>query len=85
MYYMIMPSLNARQSLMAHLREKGIVAVFHYQPLHLSDMGLKFGGRTGDCPVTEKMGDCLLRLPFHYSLTMKDLDRVIETLFDFTE
>ena len=85
MYYLVMPSLEARQSLLAHLKEKGIIAVFHYQPLHLSDMGRKFGGKEGDCPVTEHLGDCLLRLPFHYSLTRKDQDKVIEALFDFTE
>ena len=85
MYYMVMPSLEARQSLMAQLRENGIVAVFHYQPLHLSDMGRRFGGKESDCPVTERMGDCLLRLPFHYSLTHEDQDTVISTLMDFTE
>ena len=85
MYYLILPSLETRQSLMAHLREKGIVAVFHYQPLHLSDMGRRFGGREGDCPVTERMGDCLLRLPFHYSLTHEDQDKVISALLEFTE
>jgi dTDP-4-amino-4,6-dideoxygalactose transaminase len=85
MYYLVLPSLGTRQSLMAHLREKGIVAVFHYQPLHLSDMGRGFGGAEGDCPVTERMGDCLLRLPFHYNLSHEDQDKVISALLEFTE
>jgi dTDP-4-amino-4,6-dideoxygalactose transaminase len=85
MYYLVMPSLTARQSLMAHLRENGIVAVFHYQPLHLSDMGRRFGGKEGDCPVTERLGDCLLRLPFHNSLTHEDQDKVISAIMDFIE
>ena len=37
-------------------------------PLHLSDMGRRFGGREGDCPVTESVSDRLLRLPFYYDL-----------------
>lgn len=85
MYYMVMPSLEARQSIMGHLKENGIVAVFHYQPLHLSDMGRGYGGKVGDYPVTEKMGDCLLRLPYHNGLTYDDQDKVIEALLDFTE
>ncbi len=85
MFYMVLPSLDMRQSLMAHLKEHGIISVFHYQPLHLSDMGIHFGGKPGDCPVTERMGDCLLRLPMHYSLNDEDLGEVIETLLDFTE
>jgi dTDP-4-amino-4,6-dideoxygalactose transaminase len=85
MYYLVLPSLDARQSLMAHLKENGIVSVFHYQPLHLSDMGRRFGGKPGDCPVTERLGDCLLRLPLHYSLTHEDLDDVLNALMDFTE
>ena len=85
MYFLVLPSLETRQSLMAHLKEKGIISVFHYQPLHLSDMGRGFGGREGDCPVTERMGDCLLRLPFHFSLTHDDQDKVISALYEFTE
>ncbi|MHA1279988.1 MAG: dTDP-4-amino-4,6-dideoxygalactose transaminase, partial [Candidatus Helarchaeota archaeon] len=50
MYYLLLPSLDKRQALIAYLKEKGILSVFHYQPLHLSDMGRKFGGSPGDCP-----------------------------------
>ncbi|MCE1254691.1 MAG: dTDP-4-amino-4,6-dideoxygalactose transaminase, partial [Anaerolineae bacterium] len=77
MFYMVLPSLEIRQSLMAHLKERGIISVFHYQPLHLSDMGKNFGGKAGDCPVTERLGDCLLRLPMHYSLNENDLAQVV--------
>lgn len=85
MYYLIMPNLETRQSLMAHMREQGIISVFHYQPLHLSEMGRKFGGKEGDCPVTENVGDTLLRLPFYNNLTFNDQDRVIQSILDFTE
>lgn len=80
MFYLILPSLEARQSMIAFLRENGIQSVFHYLPLHLSDMGLKSGGKAGDCPVTEDLSDRLLRLPFFNSLTDEEQQEVIETI-----
>ena len=70
--------------LIAHLKEKGILSVFHYLPLHLSEMGQKFGGRAGDCPVTEDVSDRLLRLPFYNSLSEADQTTVIETVREFS-
>lgn len=83
MYYVVMPSLEARQSLIAHLKQHHILAVFHYQSLHLSDMGRKYGGQQGDCPVTERMSDCLLRLPFYNDMSAEDQARVIEAVKAF--
>jgi dTDP-4-amino-4,6-dideoxygalactose transaminase len=83
MFYMLMPDLELRQRLIAHLRERGIYSVFHYLPLHLSDMGRKFGGRPGDCPVTERVSDQLIRLPFHNVLTGDEQEQVIEAIFEF--
>jgi len=80
MFYMLMPTLELRQGLITHLRQKGIVSVFHYLPLHLSEMGQKFGGRQGDCPVTESVSDQLLRLPFHNALTESDQQKVVEAI-----
>lgn len=84
MFYMILPSLDARQALMDHLKKKGIVSVFHYLPLHLSEMGLKFGGRPGDCPVSEMISDRLIRLPLYNDLTFDQLDLVIEAIHQFS-
>jgi dTDP-4-amino-4,6-dideoxygalactose transaminase len=61
-----------------------MLAVFHYQPLHLSDMGQRFGGRSGQCPVTEDVADRLVRLPFYYQLTDADQDRVIDAVRSFS-
>src|SRR5262249_44987612 len=47
MYYLLLPSLQARQSLIALLKRQGIASVFHYLPLHLSTMGRQFGGKEG--------------------------------------
>ncbi len=83
MYYILLPSLEVRTELMRYLRERGILSVFHYQPLHLSEMGLKFGGQPGDCPVTESVSDRLLRLPFFNSLTQDQQCIVLEALRRF--
>jgi dTDP-4-amino-4,6-dideoxygalactose transaminase len=80
MFYMLMPSLERRQALIAHLKAHGILSVFHYLPLHLSDMGQRFGGKEGDCPVTESVSDRLLRLPFYAGLSEAEQARVIEAI-----
>jgi dTDP-4-amino-4,6-dideoxygalactose transaminase len=82
-YYLLMPSLAARQGLIAHLRARHILAVFHYLPLHLSEQGLRYGGRPGQCPVTEDVADRLVRLPLHYHLSAADQDRVLEAVTSF--
>jgi dTDP-4-amino-4,6-dideoxygalactose transaminase len=83
MFYMLMPSLDHRQALIAHLKERGILSVFHYLPLHLSDMGRELGGKEGDCPVTESVSDRLVRLPFYIELTEVDQEYVVSTLCMF--
>ncbi len=83
MFYMLLPDLESRQKLISFLREHGIYSVFHYLPLHLSDMGRKFGGQLGDCPVTERVSDQLIRLPFHNGLTSSDQEIVIDTIREF--
>ena len=84
MFYMLLPSLDFRTALIAHLKKADVMSVFHYVPLHLSSMGQRFGGKAGDCPVTEDIADRLLRLPFHGALTDADLHRVVEAVLSFT-
>jgi dTDP-4-amino-4,6-dideoxygalactose transaminase len=83
MFYLLLPDLELRQRLILYLRERGIYSVFHYLPLHLSDMGRSFGGTMGDCPVTERVSDQLVRLPFHNALTSDDQEQVIDLLREF--
>jgi dTDP-4-amino-4,6-dideoxygalactose transaminase len=83
MFYLLLPDLVHRQSMIAHLRSQGILSVFHYVPLHLSEMGLQFGGRVGLCPVTEDVSDRLLRLPFYNGMTSGEQMRVIEAVRRF--
>ena len=83
MFYLLLRSLEQRQALIKHLKSQGIVSVFHYLPLHLSDMGRRFGGQVGDCPVTEDVSDRLLRLPFYNDMTDADQARVITAIQQF--
>jgi len=83
MFYLLMPNLEVRTRFIAHMKEQNIMCVFHYLPLHLSDMGLKFGGKAGDCPVTEDISDRLVRLPLFYNMTEDDLERVIRSVVEF--
>ena len=83
MFYLLLPTLEVRQRLIAFLKDRGILSVFHYLPLHLSDMGRQFGGRVGSCPVTEDVSDRLLRLPFYNALAPAEQQYVIESIAAF--
>jgi dTDP-4-amino-4,6-dideoxygalactose transaminase len=83
MFYLVLPSLQARQAFITYLSTREINTVFHYLPLHLSPMGRQFGGKKGDCPVTEEVSDRLVRLPFYNDLTEANQARVVAALKDF--
>lgn len=83
MFYIVMPSLEARQALIDYLKSRGILAVFHYLPLHLSKMGREFGGKPGQCPVTERVSDRLLRLPFYNDLSASEQSEVVDAVQHF--
>lgn len=83
LFYLLLPSTEIRQRLIAHLAERGILAVFHYLPLHLSPMGQQLGGREGDCPVAEDASARLLRLPFYNDLSVADQADVIAAICSF--
>lgn len=83
MYYLLLPSVEARTALIDDLKRKSILSVFHYLPLHLSDMGRKFGGKEGDCPVSQDISDRLLRLPFYNELNEAQQMKVIDAIRAF--
>lgn len=83
MFYLLFPNLEKRQAAIAYLKARDILAVFHYLPLHLSPMGEKYGGKPGDCAVTERISDQLLRLPFYTNMTADDQRQVIQALKGF--
>jgi dTDP-4-amino-4,6-dideoxygalactose transaminase len=83
LFYLMMPSLEARTALIAQMRARQVLLVFHYQPLHTSDMGRRYGGRPGQCPVTEAAADRLVRLPLYYQLTDAEQAAVVAGITAF--
>jgi len=80
MFYLLIPTLEKRTKFINTLKGKGIMSVFHYLPLNLSEMGRKFGGKAGDCPVTEDISDRIVRLPLYYNLQDAEQTRVLEEI-----
>ena len=72
-----------RDKFIEYLKQLGIYAVFHYQPLHLSTVGRTLGGRDGQFPVTESAGDCLVRLPLFNSLTNDEQTYIVDSVEAF--
>lgn len=82
MYYLILNSEKARNSLIQFLKKRGIVSVFHYIPLHSSPFGEKHSIISGDLDITNRTASQLLRLPLWPGLE-KDIEKVIQVVHDF--
>jgi dTDP-4-amino-4,6-dideoxygalactose transaminase len=83
LFALLMPSAAARTALIDHLGANGILAVFHYIPLHLSPMGRRLGGAPGDCPIAEDVSERIIRLPFYTDLTNDEQMNVIDLVRSF--
>jgi dTDP-4-amino-4,6-dideoxygalactose transaminase len=81
MYYLLLPTLAQRTTLLQELDAAGIHAVFHYIPLHSSPAGRRYGRVHGDLSLTQDMSDRLLRLPLWMGITEKDVMRVVEAVY----
>jgi len=82
MFYMLLPDLEQRQALINHLRSRAFTVCFIICPAPFG-YGRKFGGKPGDCPVTEKVSDQLIRLPFYNDLTEADQVFVVQAIKEF--
>lgn len=74
MFYVLLPDQATRDHVLRSLHDRGIMATFHYVPLHSSAMGQKMVTRSSDCPVTDDISGRLLRLPFFNDLAADDID-----------
>jgi dTDP-4-amino-4,6-dideoxygalactose transaminase len=83
MFYIKVKSLNIRDALIGYLKEKSILAAFHYVPLHSSVAGKRLGVFHGVDSHTTTESERLLRLPMHYKMTVDDLDYVVESIQRF--
>jgi dTDP-4-amino-4,6-dideoxygalactose transaminase len=83
LFHLRLPDLETRTRFIQHMSAAGISAVFHYQPLHLSEVGRRYGGRDGQHPVTEDAADTLVRLPLFDALTQEQVELVVTSVHDF--
>ena len=85
LFYIILQDEYTRNALMDYLKSQGILAIFHYLPLHLSSVGRSMGYREGQLPVTESMSGRLLRLPFYYEIKQEEQVEVLRVIKEFFE
>ncbi len=85
MYYIKVKDLRVRTKLLAYLKERGILSVFHYVPLHSATAGKKFGRFHGEDVYTTKESERLCRLPMYYSLSLEEAAEVVKALKEFPE
>ena len=83
MYYLLVKDLGVRTALIEYLRAQGILAVFHYVPLHTSEAGQKFSRVSGELGVTENIADRLIRLPLYCDLTQEQIQKIIGSVKQF--
>jgi dTDP-4-amino-4,6-dideoxygalactose transaminase len=83
MFYVLAASTEQRDALMAHLKSKGILAVFHYVPLHSSPKGVELGANGVHLPVTDDSSSRLLRLPMYYDLAEAEVMEVVSAIYEF--
>ena len=82
-FYIITRSLKERTELAQFLKDQDIMAVFHYVPLHNSPAGKLYGRTNGTLEVTERVSDCLLRLPLYYEMRDDDVHSVTGNIRNF--
>ncbi len=80
MFYIKVKDLETRTSLLSYLKDNGILAVFHYVPLHSSEAGKKYGRFNGEDIYTTKESDRLLRLPMYYGLKEEEIAYIIDVI-----
>jgi dTDP-4-amino-4,6-dideoxygalactose transaminase len=80
MFYIKVKNIEERQSLIEHMKGKGIISVFHYIPLHSSIAGKNFSTFSGEDLYTTRESERLLRLPIFYNMLDEEVDAVISTI-----
>ena len=83
MFYIKTRDLEERTALMAHMKEAGIQAIFHYIPLHTAPEGLRVGRFSGEDRYTTRESERIVRLPMYYGLAREDQNRVASAIEDF--
>ena len=85
MFYLKCRDVEERTCLISYLKENGILAVFHYIPLHSAPAGLKYGCFSGEDVYTTKESERLVRLPMYYGLETEQVAFICEKIKSFYE
>ncbi len=85
LFYLIFQSESIRDKVICRLRERDVYAFTHFMPLHCSKKGRSLGYNIGDLPITEKVSNCLLRLPMYSEMSVEGMNYVINTLIQILE
>ena len=83
MFYLKLRNLQERTAFITHMKERGVLCVFHYIPLHSAPAGLKFGRFHGEDVYTTAESERLVRLPLYYGMTQEDRETVIDAVISF--
>ena len=83
MFYVKLRDIEQRTDFIRFLKERGVLSVFHYVPLHSAPAGLKYGRFAGEDEYTTKESERLTRLPLFYGLTEEESKTVVETIRQF--
>ena len=83
MFYLVCRNLNERTQLIKHLKDNGVLAVFHYLSLHLSEYYIQNNGDIPNLPECDRYADCLVRLPLYYELKDEEVKHIIELIKNF--
>ncbi|TXI91477.1 MAG: dTDP-4-amino-4,6-dideoxygalactose transaminase [Neisseriales bacterium] len=82
-FFIKLPSLEVRQKLIEFLKNTGILAIFHYVPLHSSTAGKLYSRFVGNDTYTTKESERILRLPLYYGITNNEIDYIIMQITAF--
>lgn len=83
MFYIKAKDLDERTALLAHLKNAGVYAVFHYVPLHTAPAGQMFGTFHGEDRYTTHESERLIRLPLFYGITDQQIDYIASCVRKF--
>ena len=83
MFYLKVEDLQTRTALLKHLVYNGILAVFHYVPLHSSPAGLRYGRFSGEDKYTTSESNRLLRLPMFFGLKTEEIGFICSKVNEF--
>lgn len=83
MFYIKVKELEERTKLINYLKDRNILTVFHYVPLHSSKAGIEFGRFHGEDKYTTRESERLLRLPLYYGLEKDIIEYIIDKINDF--